>query len=332
MRTGKELILATKPFAEEQPLRSWWSLGSTLVVLALLLALSCLSPLWYVYIPCSIFTGLVLVRLFVIFHDFMHGTIFKKSKFAKVFMYICGLLALSPPHIWKHSHDDHHKHNSRLFGPTLGTFPLMTVSEYAESNSSQRLMYRIIRHPLVIAFGYFTSFFWAMSLHNFLQKPKKNLMAGVAVLLHVALSVTLLLISVHAYVWGMLIPMTIAGALGTYLFYAQHNFPNVELRDDKDWDYVFAALNSSSYMKMGGLMRWLTANIGFHHVHHLNSKIPFYRLQEANKEIEELQNCKTTSLNPIEVVRCLRLKLWDASTGRMLTFHEAKASLAEANS
>jgi omega-6 fatty acid desaturase (delta-12 desaturase) len=116
----------------------------------------------------------------------------------------------------------------------------------------------------------------------------------------------------------MIIPHFIACAIGSYLFYAQHNFPGVTFSDNAGWTYEKAALESSSFMKMGPLMRWFTANIGYHHIHHLNARIPFYRLPEATAGIPELQDPKVTSLNPVEIFRCLRLKVWDVETQQMV--------------
>ncbi len=113
--------------------------------------------------------------------------------------------------------------------------------------------------------------------------------------------------------------------LGAYLFYAQHNFPGVVFRSNKDWNYSKAALESSSYMVMNPVMQWITANIGYHHIHHLNARIPFYRLPEAMKHIPELQRATTTRLTPSDVVACLKLKVWDPEQNRMLSFAEMEA-------
>jgi hypothetical protein len=106
------------------------------------------------------------------------------------------------------------------------------------------------------------------------------------------------------------------------LFYAQHNFPGARFPNRAGWDYVAAALDSSSYLRMNPVMHWLTGNIGYHHVHHLNARIPFYRLPEAMAGIEELQSPGTTSLHPCDIYRCLRLKLWDPERERLVSFQE----------
>ena len=114
------------------------------------------------------------------------------------------------------------------------------------------------------------------------------------------------------------IPHSIACAIGLYMFYAQHNFPGVSFSDAAGWTYEKAAMESSSFMRMNRIMAWFTANIGYHHIHHLNSRIPFYRLPEVLKTIPELQTPRTTSLNPMDIIRCLRLKVWDVESQRMV--------------
>jgi omega-6 fatty acid desaturase (delta-12 desaturase) len=110
--------------------------------------------------------------------------------------------------------------------------------------------------------------------------------------------------------------------MGSYLFYCQHNFPGAQFRENQDWKYDYAALASTSFMVMPPVMQWLTGNIGYHHVHHLNSRIPFYRLPEAMEKMPELQNVVTTSWNPVNMWRCFQLKLWDAEKGKMIRLNQ----------
>jgi len=325
MRSGKELLIASNKYAGEQRLKSWWHLVSTLTLAVTLLTVACLRLPLPVCIASSLLASLVLVRLFIIYHDYMHGAILCDSRLAGAFLRFYGLLVLSPPQIWKHSHDDHHKHNSRKLGPTLGTFPVMSTVEYSQASRRQRFMYAVTRHPLTILSGYITIFFWEMTLLAFISKPKEHFDGAVSIVLHVSVAVALSFISWQALFLGMLLPMSIITCLGSYLFYAQHNFPGMKRRHGNDWDHVHAALNSSSFMRMGSIMHWFTGNIGYHHVHHLNAKIPFYRLPEAMAGLRELQSPAVTTLSPSDIVRCLRLKLWDPAEDRLLTFREASS-------
>lgn len=126
--------------------------------------------------------------------------------------------------------------------------------------------------------------------------------------------------------FAFLIPTWIAMLSGAYLFYIQHNFPEAKIADQQDWAYVDAALSASSYLETGMVMRWFTGNIGYHHVHHLNAKIPFYRLPEAMKGLVGLQNPGRTSLSIRDISGCLRLKLWDSDLRQFVTFAAATAA------
>jgi omega-6 fatty acid desaturase (delta-12 desaturase) len=152
-----------------------------------------------------------------------------------------------------------------------------------------------------------------------LTKPREHWDGLLAFVMHIALAVAITwLFGWLALFLTVVFPHFIASAIGSYLFYAQHNFPTVSFRDNSCWTYDNAALESSSFMRTGPLMAWFTANIGYHHVHHLNSRVPFYRLPEVVAAIPELQTPKTTSLHPREILRCLRLKVWDPETKRMV--------------
>ena len=130
---------------------------------------------------------------------------------------------------------------------------------------------------------------------------------------------------VWVFLCVQMIPSAVASCVGAYLFYAQHNFPDAVFKDRREWDYHFAALHSSSMFDMSAVMHWFTGNIGYHHVHHLNHRIPFYRLPEAMAAIPELQDPGRTSWRPADVVACLRLALWDPEFDRMVSYAEAEA-------
>jgi acyl-lipid omega-6 desaturase (Delta-12 desaturase) len=326
-RLSRDLVLATKPYAQEQRWRSWWHFASTLAVVLGLVTLNCLGFHWLYRLPIGILSGLVLVRVFVLYHDYLHGAILERSRFADAFFTVYGLLAMSPKSIWKRSHDHHHHHNGQYFGTGAGTFKLMTVGDFARATRWQRLAYSLQRHPLTILFGYLTIFIGGMCLHPFLSNPKRYWDAGLALVLQAAIIVTLAIYAPAALFYAFLLPVSIAAALGSYLFYAQHNYPSAEYHDSDEWEYVEAALRSSSCLRGGALTYWFTGNIGYHHVHHLNSRIPFYRLPEAMAGIPELQSPGTTSLHPLEVWRCLQLKLWDTDLNRLVGFREARTRL-----
>ena len=142
--------------------------------MATFLTIACLDLPWFVCAASSVVASLLLVRMFILYHDYMHGAILSGSPLAGAILKVYGALVLSPPRIWKHSHDDHHKNNARRFGPTLGTFPVMTVGDYAKASRLRRLRYVTTRHPITFLLGYLTVFFWEMCLRTFLLHPRKN--------------------------------------------------------------------------------------------------------------------------------------------------------------
>jgi len=172
---------------------------------------------------------------------------------------------------------------------------------------------------LTLLFGYITVFLGSMTLLPALTSPRQHWDAWPTLIIHLGLATALVLgFGWLAFLLTMGIPFFLASALGAYLFYAQHNFPGVLLRDEAGWTYEGAALDSSSHLKTGPVLAWFTGNIGYHHIHHLNARVPFYRLPEVLNKIPELGKPKTTSLNPLEIFRCLRLKVWDVETQKMV--------------
>lgn len=323
-RTGKELILATREYAHEDRSRSWFAVVSTLLLLAACLVGAVALPWLVAQLLLSVVAGLFMVRMFVLYHDHQHHAILDRSKLADGLMRFWGILILTPSSIWRHSHNTHHAKNSKLRSTHIGSYPVMTVERFRRSSRAERFRYLASRHPLTIALGYITVFFGSMCVVPLLNDPKKHRDALYAILLHFVLYVVAVVtLGWLAALLLLAIPMTVASALGAYLFYSQHNFPTVTYLDQDGWTYEGAALESSSHCRMGPLMNYFTANIGYHHIHHLNSKIPYYRLPEALAGMPKLQSPKTTSLHPAEMIRCLRLQLWDVPRQRMVTLKEA---------
>lgn len=278
----------------------------------------CAVDAWYWRVPASLLLGLVLVRLFIVYHDVQHGTILRGSWFARAVMYCYGLIVLNPPSIWTRSHDHHHRTVGQTYGASIGSYPIMTRAAWDLASRGERFRYLIQRHPLTMALGYVTIFLYGMCVRSFVVDRRQHFDSALAIVLHAALITLLAIFAPDVMLLLVLVPMTIACALGAYLFYAQHNYPSVQIMARQDWSYMAAALTSSSYIRMGPLMRWFTGNIGYHHVHHLNARIPFYRLPEAMAGITELQTPGTTSLSPRQIWRCVRLRIWDADGKRLV--------------
>ncbi len=320
-RSEKELLVASKAFTTERRLQSWAAVGSTFaLIVALAVAIAATHP-WPARLGLALVQGLALVRGFCLFHDFQHGALLRGSSAARALFFVYGELLLVPPSVWRETHNYHHAHTAQLVGSHIGSYPMLTPRMYLALSPRQRWLYRATRHPLNIACAVVTVFAFGMCLRPFVRAPAKHWQGMVSLVFAAVLAATAIASGHLAiFLFGWLVPLTVATAAGAYLFYAQHNYPGVKVSRRESWTFSGAALESSSYMKMGWPMRWFTANIGFHHVHHLNAAIPFYRLPEAMAAIGELQHPQVTSWGLHEVIACFRLKLWDPDKGKMVGY------------
>jgi omega-6 fatty acid desaturase (delta-12 desaturase) len=280
-----------------------------------------------VQLLAGMLAGLLQVRLFIFYHDAVHGALFRKDPVAAVIMSVIGFYLMAVRSVWKESHDFHHQHNGKIASSAIGSFPILSQEAIKSTPAGQLRAYALVRHPLSIAGGYFTVFILGMAVMPFLRRPGRHWVAPVSVVVHLLLVVA----AVYWLGWvtavcALVVPAMLSMALGSYLFYAQHNFPAMQIRTGTDWDYVTAALRGSSMFRMSRLMHWFTGNIGFHHVHHVNHRIPFYRLRETMLAIPELQDPGCTSWRIGDVLACLRLYAWDARQGRMLTYAESRSA------
>jgi len=315
------LVAVSRAFASEDKKRSWFHVAETFAALAVTIAIAAAAPVWPARLAASVVAGLVIVRAFILAHDFHHGAILRKNRLADAIFFVYGLLVLTPPRIWRESHNYHHANTAKIVGAQIGSFPVMTVEMWKRAPKGKRFAYAMARHPLTIAAGYVMIFLLGMCLGSFLKKPKQYWDSALAIVLHVAIvgSLTYFFGFQMAF-FAVILPLTVACATGSYLFYAQHNFPDIHIEPRQTWTFQRAALESSSYMRTGRIMGWFTGHIGLHHIHHLNATIPFYRLHETMAAIPELQVKPQTSLALGDVWACLRLKLWDPVAKQMVPF------------
>jgi omega-6 fatty acid desaturase (delta-12 desaturase) len=323
--TSRVLIDATRPFAVESLWRSWWHALSTFAVLGALIAVaaSAAAPLW-LRLCASIVEALVIVRAFILYHDHLHGALLRNSKLASPFFQLFGLVVVAPARVWRETHNYHHAHTAQLVGSHIGSFPTMSTEQWAVACPRTRRQYKIARHPLTVLFAHFTAFLLMMGLLSFVRSPRKRWDSALSLLVYAAITAGLWLAGgVTLWACAFFLPLFLAHAIGAYLFYAQHNFEGMQLQPRQEWTYERAALESSSFMETGAVMGWFTGNIGYHHVHHLNPAIPFYRLPDAMAAVPELQQPGKTTLEPRDIAACFRLKLWDPAKGKMVGFPEA---------
>lgn len=330
MRTGNELLQVAKSYAVENRMRSWFHFIETWVALIAALTGTIWNIHWTMQVVCSVLAGLVGVRMFILYHDFQHGALLRGSKVAKGIMWVFGVFSLNPASVWTRSHNYHHKHNAKIYGSSIGSYPVMTTADWAKADAQTRKKYAWSRSPMAIALGYWTMFLNGMVIRSIKTNKRRHWDSIVSLAVHGLLVLVLAVWAPVALVLTLLVPMLILHAVGAYLFYVQHNYPGVQLKGRREWDYVHASLKCSSYFQMSRVMHWFTGNIGYHHVHHLNPRIPFYALPDVMAAIPELQDPGVTTWRLRDVSAALGLKLWDFEQDRFVGFDAAPSSAGSA--
>jgi omega-6 fatty acid desaturase (delta-12 desaturase) len=316
---SKQLIKATRPFAQEQPTTTWVLFAITVTAFTLTHVAIRLSPYWWLSTLLSVVAALIMVRIFIFYHDHVHNAIWVRDRLGQACMTAFGFLFLTPRPVWRETHDYHHQNNAKLLGSAIGSFPVITTRMWAVITPNQRRQYAFIRHPINIALGYLTTFCIGMCISPFLRNPKLHWQGPAALITHVGIIVGLgLTLGWSAPFFHVILPMTVTMAAGSYLFYAQHNFPDMELKGRRDWEYFYAALCSSSMMDMPAIMHWFTGNIGYHHIHHLSSMIPNYNLEQCHNSHEIF-----TRVEPVTLwkgFKSLNFRLWDEEERKLVSF------------
>jgi omega-6 fatty acid desaturase (delta-12 desaturase) len=269
-----------------------------------------------------------LARLFMIQHDCGHGSFFRHRLMNDWIGRVIGVFTLTPYDFWRRTHAAHHASSGNLDRRGMGDVDTLTVNEYLSRSGWGRMRYRMYRHPLVMfGLGPAYLFFLRQRLPIGLMRGGwrpwlSTMVTNLAIVLVVAVMIRAVGIGPFLLVH---LPITLIGAsLGVWLFYVQHQFQHTFWARDKAWNVLEAAVHGSSHYDLPIVLRWFTANIGLHHVHHLCSRIPFYRLPLALRHHPDLAKIGRLTLR--ESLSCVRLVLWDEAGGRMISFRELRSS------
>lgn len=271
-----------------------------------------------------------LVRVFIVFHDCAHGSLLPSRRGNVILGTILGLLVLSPFRRWQRDHAVHHATAGDLDRRGVGDIVTLTVAEYRARSRRGRAAYRLIRNPIVM-FGFGPLFAMVIGPRIVARGARRRMRNSVlatdaALFLLVAASCWLIGWQDFLIVWAP--PALLAGSIGIWLFYVQHQFEDAYWQSGEEWSYADAALRGSSYLKLPRVLGFFTGDIGLHHVHHLNARIPNYNLQRAHDSSPVLASVPTLSL--WDGVRAVRYKLWDEHAGRLVTFAQAHQALRPA--
>ncbi len=309
LRSILELAMTGVPFLALWT-AAWWSISISY---------------WLTLALCIPAAGL-LVRLFLIQHDCGHGAFFRNRKANNWVGRVLGILTFTPYEVWRRDHALHHASSGNLDKRGFGDILTLTVEEYMAKTRWQRLSYRLYRNPIVM-FGIGPAYVYLLRNRiplGFMRSPHHWVSAmGTNVAAAIVAAIVIYFVGFGPF-FMVLLPITLlAASFGVWLFYVQHQFEETVWEKDPSWDLHDAALYGSSHYDLPKILRWFSANIGIHHVHHLYSKIPFYRLPQVLRDYPELASIKRLTL--MESFSTVKLRLWDEGQKKLVSFRTAYA-------
>lgn len=281
-----------------------------------------LSISYWLAFGISVAAGLFLLRLFLIQHDCGHGAFFR-TKWANDWVgRTLGVFTLTPYDVWARSHAIHHGTAGNLSKRGTGDVDTLTVREYLALPKRRQVLYRLYRHPLVM-FGLGPAYIYFVRNRlplGFMRSGSRYWISAMGTNVVTALLVALAIYAVGAGPFLLVyLPTTLlAASIGVWLFYVQHQFEDTFWAEAENWSLNDAALAGSSHLDLPPGLRWITANIGIHHVHHFSSRIPYYRLPAVLRDYPELANVRRLTF--LQSFGCLKLRLWDEQKQRLVPF------------
>ena len=318
-----------KIIAQHQKPSAWravWQIVNSLgpyVLLWYLMYFSCAAS-WWITLALAVLAGGFLVRLFIIQHDSGHGSFFRSRKANDFWGFVAGVLTFVPYYHWRWEHAQHHATSGDLDRRGMGDIWTLTVQEYLESSRWQRFAYRLARNPFVL--------FVVAPLFIFLIKqrfPKasagrreRNSVYLTNLAIFCVAGVLIWIFGWKAYLLIQLTITVVAGSAGVWLFYVQHQFEGVYWERRADWDYTAAALQGSSFYRLPKVLQWFSGNIGFHHVHHLSSRIPNYNLEKCHRAHPLFQSVKPVTL--FASFKSFTFRLWDEQRRQLVGFRHLR--------
>ncbi|MGE0766218.1 MAG: fatty acid desaturase [Hyphomicrobiaceae bacterium] len=322
------MVRALQRFAKPDWRRSLTEIAITVIPLALLWlgAWWALSVSWVLTLIITVPAAGLLVRLFLIQHDCGHGAFFENRQVNDWIGRVVGVFTLTPYDVWRRSHAIHHASSGNLDRRGIGDLETLTIAEYRAMSVLQKLTYRLYRNP-VIMFGVGPAWLFLLGhrvptgkLRRYWDAWFSAMSTNLAIAVFSGLMIWI--IGVPAFLMVHLPIVMMAASIGVWLFYVQHQFEETYWAETPSWSMKEAALHGSSHYDLPQPLRWFSANIGIHHVHHLMSRIPFYRLPDVLDAHPELAGIGRITL--AESFRTVGLKLWDEDKRRLVSFREAQ--------
>jgi omega-6 fatty acid desaturase (delta-12 desaturase) len=319
-----QLMKELGPYRRADHKKAIWQMVNTFIPYAALWFIMAFMlnrglPFWTV-LPLTLLAGLFMVRIFIFFHDCCHGSFFTSKKANKIVGYITGIITFTPFYLWRRDHNLHHATAGNLDQRGMGDVWTMTAEEYRNASRRERMGYRLYRHPFVLlVLGPIYSF---LLKQRFFGKNSAKRERFSVILTNIAVLGILLTayftIGLKAYAMIQIPIMIFGGIVGVWLFYVQHQYDGVYWAREEGWDSFKASLEGSSYYQLPAVLQWFTGNIGIHHIHHMEPRIPNYRLQQCYDEMPVFQNIKPLTFR--SSLASLRMNLWDEQRQKLISF------------
>ena len=281
------------------------------------------GPYWITLLLAAL-AGLLLVRVFIIFHDCGHGSFFKSKKANDIVGFFTGLLTATPYFHWRWEHSLHHASCGDLDRRGTGDIWTLTVAEYLAAPKWKKFVYRVVRNPIILFLVAPAGLFLIYQRFSNRNASRREKMSVWSMNIAMAILAGLQIWALGWKGWLMIqLPVTmVAGAAGVWMFYVQHQFEDVYWDHHEEWDYTAAALLGSSFYKLPKVLQWFTGNIGFHHIHHLSPRIPNYQLEKCHHSHEIFTSVKPITL--FSSLRTMKHRLWDEENRKLVGYERLK--------
>lgn len=334
----QRLVAHAKTYQGADHARSWWQFANSMagyIAFAALSVYAFKAGQYLLMAPLMVVAAGFLIRLFIVQHDCGHGSFFNKRAYNNGLGRFISVLTFTPYDFWRKSHNLHHAHSGDMDHRGLGGVDTISIAEYEALTPGKQRAYRILRNPAllllvtaplnIMLFQRFPAPHSAPWLENYSSISHRDSLPSI-----MGLNVALLAVyGALGYAIGfdvvfmVIFPIVyITAILGGWLFYIQHQFEHTYWRKGDDWNFAEAALFSSSHYVLPPLFQWFSGNIGLHHLHHLNARIPNYRLPDCVNASPELTEMNRMTFR--QSLECLKWALWDEKQQKMISFSDLK--------
>jgi omega-6 fatty acid desaturase (delta-12 desaturase) len=316
------------PYRKPVAWRAWFQILNTAIPFFALWAVMfwSLEIGYWLTLVLALPTAMLLVRLFMFQHDCGHGAFLPSQRTNNLIGSLIGVLTLVPYQYWRKTHAIHHATSGNLDIRSFGDIDTLTVREYLSRRPWQRVGYRLYRHPLVmLLIGPIWQFVIKHRYPTDAPREWKREWASVHwtnLALLAIVAVMWLTVGIDRFLMVQLPITLLAGSIGVYLFYVQHQYEDTYWRYREAWNYYHAGLEGASHLVMPRWLQWFTANIGLHHIHHVSSRVPNYNLQRCYDENPEFHD--VTRLTLAHSLSTLRLTLWDEAGKKLVGFRDLR--------